>query len=173
MTTRKTAGLIRIVAAVVLIAAVFAGSAGPAAAGGWAVASLDSVPIAEPGATTDVSFTILQHGIRPADLDEGVGIEIRHDDGRSEFFPATGDGTPGRYVATVTFPAGAGTYEWLVQMGWFGPHELGALNVRTPDGDAGGAWSAIRWLTLAGSVLLGGIAVADMAVRHRRRPALG
>lgn len=174
MTATITSRLVRIVTAVALTLAACAGFTRPASAGGWAVASLDSVPAAEPGATVDVAFTILQHGVTPAALDDGVGIEIRHgDDGNSSFFPAVGDGIAGHYVATVTFPETAGRYEWQVQMGWFGSHELGTLDVRVADEPSDGAWATIRWLMLAGAVLLAGIAVADIGFWRRRHLALG
>ncbi len=171
--TATTCRLVRIVAAAALAVAAFAGFSSPASAGGWAIASLDSIPAAEPGATTEVSFTILQHGTTPADLDEGVGIEIRDHDGASSFFPAVSDGTVGHYTATVTFPETAGTYEWQVQMGWFGPYELGDFDVRAAETASAGPWATIRWLTLAGAVLLAGIAAADMVLSRRRRLAIG
>jgi hypothetical protein len=173
MTATATSRLVRIVAAAALTVVAFAGFSSPASAGGWAVASLDSIPAAEPGATTEVSFTILQHGITPADLDEGVGIEFLDHSGTRAFFPAVSDGTAGHYVATVTFPETAGTYEWQVQMGWFGPHELGTLDVQSAETTPLGVWSTIRWLTLAGSLLLAGIAVADMVFSRRRPLAIG
>jgi hypothetical protein len=168
MIETTTARLVRVVAAAALAAAVFAGLCTPAAAGGWAVATLDSVPVARPGATTEVSFTILQHGTRPADLDEGVGIEIRFPDGGDAFHPAIRDGAGGHYVATVTFPDTAGTYEWRVRMGWFGPYDLGTLEVRAADSVADGAWSTIRWPMLAGGALLAGAAVANVLGERRR-----
>ena len=173
MTATTASRLVRIVTAAALTIAAFAGFGSPASAGGWAVASLDSIPAAEPGATTEVSFTILQHGITPADLDEDVGIEIREHGGGSSFFPAVSDGTAGHYVATVTFPETAGTYEWQVQMGWFGPHELGTLDVQSAETAPLGVWSTMRWLTLAGSLLLAGIAVADTVFSRRRPLAIG
>ena len=172
MTATTTSHLVRIAAAALAVAA-FAGFSSSASAGGWAIASLDSIPAAEPGATTEVSFTILQHGITPADLHEGVGIEISGQDGASSFFPAVGDGTAGHYVSTVTFPEAAGTYEWQVQMGWFGPYELGSLDVRTTETESVGAWATIRWLVLAGAALLAGIAIADMGLSRRRHLATG
>jgi hypothetical protein len=173
MPTKTASRLARIVTATALAVAAFAGFGTRVAAGGWAVASLDSVPAAAPGASTEVSFTILQHGVSPAVLDEGVGVEIRDHDGDIAFFPAVGDGTPGHYVATVTFPETAGTYEWQVRMGWFGPHELGRLDVRAPEAGSHTAWSTLRWLTLGGSLLLAAVAVADLAVSRRRHLALG
>ena len=66
-----------------------------ASAGGWAVGSLDAVPAATAGQTSAVGFTVLQHGVTPADLSEDVGIEIVNADGTALFFPATNDGVPG------------------------------------------------------------------------------
>ena len=60
-----------------------------ASAGGWAVTTLDEVPVPTSGEAVTVGFTILQHGVTPADLDEGVGIEITGADGTVEVFPAT------------------------------------------------------------------------------------
>ena len=173
MTATATSRLVRIVAAAALAVAAFTGIGGPASAGGWAVASLDSIPAAEPGATAEVSFMILQHGITPADLDDGVGIEIRDHDGDSSFFPAVSDGRAGHYVAAVTFPDAAGSYEWQVQMGWFGPHDLGTLDVQSAETTPLGVWSTIRWLTLAASLLLAGIAVTDKVFSRRRPLAIG
>jgi hypothetical protein len=170
MTTTTARGLARIVAAAALTVAALAGWSSSVSAGGWAVASLDSIPTAHPGATGEVSFTILQHGVSPVDLDEDVGIEIRDDAGIIAFFPAVGSGPTGHYVATVRFPEAAGTYPWSVRMGWFGPHELGTLDVRAPAPSASPvAWPTTRWLALGGSLVLAGIAVVDLAVSRRRR----
>lgn len=151
--------------------ALVAGSSGPASAGGWAVASLDAIPTAAPGATVDVSFSILQHGVRPVDIDEGVGIEILDADGTVAFFPAVGDGVLGHYVATVTFPDAAGSYQWTVRMGGFGPYELGTLELG--EAASGALWSTARWFALAGALLLAGVAVVDLARARRRNLAFG
>lgn len=173
MTTTTAPRLVRIVTAAALTVAALAGSSSSVSAGGWAVASLDAIPAAQPGATSEVSFTILQHGVRPVDLDDDVGIEIRDGDGTIAFFPAVSDGATGHYVAMVTFPEEAGTYPWSVRMGWFGPHELGTLDVRAPEPASPTAWPTIRWLALGGSLMLAGIAFVDLAVSRRRRLAVG
>ncbi len=159
-----------------LLALIVAVSASSASAGGWAVASLDAMPNATAGDSVDVRFTVLQHGKTPAVLDSDVGIELVLADGTMQFFPAAADSVPGHYVATVTFPAEAGSYQWHARMGWFGSYELGAIDVAAPassDGATSGGgsiWPDLRWVTLAASIVLGGVAIADAAAtRHRRR----
>ena len=120
--------LVRLVLAS-LLAIVVAASASPASAGGWAVTSLDELPAATAGESVDVGFTILQHGQTPAVLDSGVGLELVLADGTTQFFEAVADGVPGHYVATVTFPVDAGSYQWRAHMDWFGTYELGSINV--------------------------------------------
>jgi hypothetical protein len=158
-----------------LVALVVGASASSASAGGWAVASLDELPQATAGQTADVGFMILQHGQTPAVLDVGVGIELVLADGTTELFPAVPDGVPGHYVATVTFPADAGTYQWRAHMDWFGVYELGTIEVAgatssTAGGGGGGSiWPDLRWVTLAAAIVLGGVAIVDTAVTRRRR----
>ena len=115
-----------------LLPLLVAASASTASAGGWAVTSLDSIPEVTAGESADVGFTILQHGETPAVLESNVGIELVLADGTIQFFEAVSDGEPGHYVATVTFPASAGSYEWHARMDWFGTYELGAIEVAAP-----------------------------------------
>lgn len=158
-----------------LVVLVVAASASSASAGGWAVASLDEMPAATAGGSVDVGFTVLQHGKTPAVLDSDVGIELVLADGTMDFFPAVADGTPGHYVASVTFPNAAGSYQWHARMGWFGSYELGAIDVApsaTSDAGGGGGssiWPDLRWVTLAASIALGGVAIGDAVVTRRRR----
>lgn len=173
MTPRTAHRLVRFAAAAVFASAALAGSNGNASAGGWAVGSLDAMPAATAAATTEVGFTILQHGVHPAAVDGEVGIEIRDDGGTQEFFPAVGEGATGHYVATVTFPEVAGSYSWNVRMGWFGAYELGTLDVGVPEPASTGTWMTFRWFTLGGSLLLAGIAIADLVVSRHRRVAVG
>ena len=135
------------------------------------MASLDSVPVAEPGQTVAVGFTILQHGVTPVALDEDVGIELSLDDGTSGYFPATADGEVGHYVAEVTFPEATGEYDWSVRMGWFGPYELGSIEVTAGGPEGASIWSAGRWVLVATAVGLGAIAVSPLLAR-RPRPAM-
>jgi hypothetical protein len=145
-----------------------AGVGADAAAGGWAVASLDGAPSAVAGEPTEVGFTILQHGETPVNLSGEVGIEIVHRDGTTEFFPAVNDGF-GHYVATVTFPD-EGSYAWDVHMDWFGAQHIGRIDVAASDGESSSsAWGTARWGLLAATLALATVAIADTAVGRRRR----
>ena len=150
---------------------ILVGDSSIASAGGWAVGSLDAVPVAMAGERATVGFTILQHGVTPVDLlgdpANEVGIEIGRADGSAEFFPAVGEGTVGRYVATVEFPA-AGTYVWSIRMGWFGPQPLGTLEVRVASGRPDSVWPTARLATLALTIGLAALAIADFLVTRRR-----
>ncbi len=153
-----------------VIGVVLLGSGGAASAGGWAVASLDSLPTATAGEAAQIGFTILQHGVRPAELTDGVGVEIVHEDGTVEHFPAHGDGIVGHYVATVTFPNGTGTFRWSIRMGWFGEHDLGTLTVGgATDAPSTSAWQGARWAMLAATVALGATTLVDLAFARRHR----
>jgi hypothetical protein len=100
----------------------------PAAAGGWAVTSLDPM-VAAPVEDEDVEvgFTIRQHGRTPVTVDD-VAIVVTDANGGTTRFPAAPDGPVGHYLATIRLPA-AGAYEWSVEQGWFGPQDLGTLDV--------------------------------------------
>jgi hypothetical protein len=169
--------LVRLIVAA-LLALVVGASASSVSAGGWAVTSLDELPAATAGESIDVGFTILQHGQTPAVLEAGVGLELVLADGTTEFFPAVAEGVPGHYVATVTFPVESGSYQWRAHMDWFGTYELGSIDVAaapsssTGSGGGGSIWPDLRWVTLAASIVLGAVAIADVVItRHRRRTA--
>jgi hypothetical protein len=140
-----------------------------ASAGGWAVTTLDEVPVPASGEAVTVGFTILQHGVTPANLDEGVAIEITGADGTVEVFPATND-RPGHYVASVVFPA-AGEYRWAVQQGWFGEQELGSLSVGGPSSTTTGYRfpTVVRYGLPVLAIGLAGLAIADVLAGVRRR----
>ena len=166
---------VRLMIAALLAILIAASATQTASAGGWAVASLDAVPAPTAGESTDVGFTVLQHGQTPAVLDADVGIELVLADGSTRFFAAVADGVPGHYVATVTFPETDGSYGWNVRMGWFGSYELGSIDVAAPrtatDGRSRGGWiwPDVRWLVLTASIVLGGIAIVDTVIARRRR----
>jgi hypothetical protein len=175
---RARAGLISLM--IVGIGAVLAPQS--AGAGGWAVSTLDPVRAPVAGETTEVGFTIRQHGVRPASVDGKVGIGVESAAGAAEFFAAAPQGTTGHYVVRVEFPE-PGSYRWSVFQGWFGEQRLGrievadAASVAVPAGGTvgdGGSGSTFRG-PLSVRVLLpvlglgfGIFAVAE-AVRARRR----
>lgn len=173
--TRRRECRLRIVtgsAAVLATLAIVLGLGAPAAAGGWALGSLDALPDARPGETEQVGFTILQHGVTPVEVDGDVGLEIVGADGAITFFQAVPDGDVGHYVATIAFPA-AGDYTWNIQMGWFPPQDLGSLNVApaSPTGHVA-LWGTARWGVLGVAAMLAGLAMADLVVGRRRGAAI-
>jgi len=154
--------------------ALLATTALPAAAavkGGWATSTLDEAPRAEPGATTDVGFTIRQHGQRPVNVDD-VAVVIRVDGG-DQTWPAVQQGPVGHYVAEVTFPD-EGEYGWAIRQGWFGDYDMGRLKVGGVAGvSSGSRWSDTSW-TLRGLLVLPIVASAGLFLldrSRRRRPA--
>lgn len=162
----------------------------PAAAGGWAVTTLDPMSPPVAGATIEIGFTILQHGRSPVNPDaavdgipgEPVAVAVRSADGGETVFTARQDGPTGHYVAEVTFPQ-AGQFDWEVRQGWFGPQDLGAIDVLraegadlvvTPPSPAPSAGSEYRWPVLVRAAVPSvGIAAAAFLLadllRQRRR----
>jgi hypothetical protein len=164
-------------------------SASPAGAtptGGWAVSSLDPMPVPVAGEEVEVGFTIRQHGVTPVNPVDGggeaVAVAIWSGSGSAAVFPARQEGPTGHYVADVTFPA-TGRARWEIRQGWFGPQDLGAIDVAAPGtgGKAQGSAAAgghHRWplaartaaVALAGAAA--GVAVADVWHTRRRRRRL-
>ena len=143
-------------------------------AGGWAVGSLDAIPEATAGETGEVGFTILQHGVTPADLADDVGIEIVHTDGTLDYFAAERDESIGHYTASVTFPTATGEYEWNIRMGWFGPQELGTVNVTSGNDPrtTTTVWPTVRWAMVTLTAVLAAVAVSNLAASRRRARVL-
>jgi hypothetical protein len=140
-------------------------------AGGWAVTTLDPMAAAPaPGEPVDVGFTIRQHGVTPVAVD-GVRIMVTDASGGTEAFAARPEGTTGHYVAAVTFPV-AGAYRWSVVQGWFGPQDLGTIDVQptaTP-ADAGVQRWPLAW-RVGLPVVAVALALAAILDRRRRVPA--
>src|SRR5918999_177331 len=82
----------------------------PAAAGGWASATIDSGPI-DPTAGTpvDIGFTLKQHGQTPISWEMVTFTSTNAETGEQVSVEALPKGAVGHYVATVTFPS-AGTW---------------------------------------------------------------
>jgi hypothetical protein len=175
---RRTLGALATAAGALLVMATTgvpgAGAAGEAATGGWATTTLDETPQAEPGETTEVGFTILQHGRTPVAV-EDVAVIVR-DEGTDQEWPAVAQGKTGHYVAEVTFPA-EGDYTWAVRQGWFGEYDLGPLEVGGGAGTAAAAstswWSdspwALRVLLVLPIVASVGLFLRDRRSRSRSR----
>jgi hypothetical protein len=156
-------------AAVLALAAI--GVATPAAAGGWAVVSLDPMfGVPQPGQPFHVGFMILQHGRTPI-TDRDAAVLVTDATGREARFPATPHGPVGHHVATVTIPA-AGTYHWAVEH-VFGSQDVGIVTVGGTSSAAGsGGGSSSPWTAplFAVAALLGALAVVDLVRSVRRRP---
>jgi hypothetical protein len=164
----------------VLVAAVLAvvtfAVAAPAAAGGWAVTTLDplaTAPVA--GEPFEVGFTIRQHGRTPVSLPDAA-IIVTGPDGRTTRFPATPQGPEGHHVATVEIAA-PGPVTWAVEQGLFGQQDLGTLDVggAATTGSAGTGSSPWTTPLFAVAALLAALGLADVGrglFDRRRRHAV-
>jgi hypothetical protein len=156
-------------AAMLVIAAI--GDASPAAAGGWAVVSLDPVGAApQPGQPFEVGFMIRQHGKTPI-TDPDAAVLVTDAAGHETRFPARPHGSLGHHVATVTLPAD-GTYRWAVSH-VLGTQDIGTVTVGGPGSAASsGVGSSSPWTVplFAVAALLGLLAGADVVRTTRRRP---
>ncbi len=86
----------------------------PAFAGGWAVITLDELPMdVVAGEPLTVGFTVRQHGRTPMD---GLEPTITAHLYKEEFFEVEAEpgGKPGHYTATLTFPR-EGDWNWSIQ----------------------------------------------------------
>jgi hypothetical protein len=179
-TTRKIlVGGLTVVAAVGLALSVGVGSA---SAGGWALTSLDSVPVPVAGRSLDVGFTIRQHGVTRVNPTGDVGVSVESAGGRVQEFPAQAEGPPGHYVARVLIDE-PGASTWQIRQGWVPPQDLGVVEVRdspapastTGAPDAAGPGSVYRWPAAVRLLLpaiglgLGVFAIADVMANRRRR----
>jgi hypothetical protein len=139
-------------------------------AGGWAVTTLDPMAAPAPGEPVDVGFTIRQHGVTPVAVDD-VRLTVTDATGATEAFAARPEGATGHYVAAVTFPA-AGAYRWTVEQGWFGPQELGTIDVQplaAPADPGVERWPLVWRVVLP--FLAVTLALAAIFDRRRRVPA--
>lgn len=160
---RRLIQLATMVTAVTAVAALVAG--GSAAAGGWAITVVDPFSAPRAGDVVDVSFTILQHGRTPVDVDD-VMLIVRQPDGSNRRAPAEPAGEVGRYRAAITV-AEAGRYTWTIQQGMFGPQDLGGFDVAAaPESISFGPTAIATGIGLAGVAGLG-----VLGVRRRRRAA--
>ncbi|MGW3343545.1 hypothetical protein ACWDA3_09560 [Nonomuraea rubra] len=119
----------KILAAVIAVAALVAGGAPAAAAGGWAVTFLDPAPSRfESGTSYALGFWVLQHGTHPFEGKmDPVGLRLTGEDGTSLDFKGTALPEAAHYLASVVVPDGV----WKVEgvQGPFQPYEVGTLTV--------------------------------------------
>lgn len=163
----------RVSACLITVAIGALGIGSLASAGGWAVSTLDEIPVPTAGGPIDVGFTIRQHGITPVDMSENVGITITLTGGTAQYFPAVGDGTVGHYVARVEFPS-EGQYQWSIRQGWFADQDLGQIDVGAPIKivNTGSGSGSLRYIALGGAMLFGLVALSDVVMARRRRLSL-
>ena len=142
---------------------------GWALAGGWALTSFDELPSDfEAGASYDLTYTILQHGVNPVDVGQS---EVRVIDGNGDVmtFGATRLPERGRYQVTVTFPQ-SGLWTWEVTQGDFGTHPMGPISVSPGMTAAAAADSLLAWLLpLALAISIGLVAVQIVNLTRQRR----
>lgn len=88
-------------------------------AGGWAVATLDTLPsYAVAGQPLEVGFVIRQHGQTPWSYDNVNVYARREEDGASFTVDAWPEGAEGHYAATLNFPT-SGAWKWGIETGLF------------------------------------------------------
>lgn len=163
----------RVLTCLLTVAVCALGFGSGASAGGWAISTLDEIPVPIAGEPIDVGFTIRQHGVTPIDLTENVGITISLAGGNAQYFPAAGDGTVGHYVARVEFPS-EGRYQWNIRQGWFAEQDLGQIDVGAPTKivNTGSSPNSLRYIALGGAMLFGFVALTDVVMARRRRLSL-
>lgn len=105
--------------------------AGQALAGGWAVVKLDTLPAdVVAGRPLSVGFTVLQHGTHPFPGLSPIVKAEHASSGEKVEVAASDQGTPGHYVAEITF-ANSGTWNWVIDA-FNGDHPMPPLNVLPP-----------------------------------------
>jgi hypothetical protein len=86
----------------------------PVFAGGWAVISLDELPVGvAAGEPYKIGFTVLQHGRTPMTGLYPI-VTARIAKGEVLTFSAEPEGKPGHYTAALTFPT-SGEWDWSIQ----------------------------------------------------------
>jgi hypothetical protein len=86
----------------------------PAFAGGWAIITLDELPVdVVAGQPLQIGFTVRQHGVTPlGGLDATIMAHLPFEELLTVH--AKPEGEQGHYTATLTFPK-EGNWEWSIQ----------------------------------------------------------
>jgi hypothetical protein len=165
------------------LAALF-GFARPALAGGWAVVTLDALPVdVRAGQPVTLGFMVRQHGRTPIDVHTFEGrmpvLRARHAaSGATLAAEARKEGPVGHYAVTVTFPRD-GVWSWSIAPEPFAATNLGELTVlpaapAAPSPPASAAAPSpvlARAAQIAGGLLLAvALALAVAGVARRRTP---
>ena len=153
-----------------------------AAAGGWAIVTVDQLPgEVHAGETLRLGFMVLQHGKTPTNQVEPYLKAYNSESGETVRANAVQEGSVGHFVVEIVFP-GAGTWEWSIVPAPFEGTQLEPLNVlpaslpqafASPDPAVALDASDLRvWLRWSGiSMLLGAGAVAGLGRRSSARAA--
>ena len=151
----------------------------PVFAGGWAVISLDELPVGVvAGEPYNIGFTVLQHGKTPmTDLYPIVTARIAN--GEILTFSAEPEGKPGHYTAALTFPKD-GEWEWSIQaftmdlkMPVLTVGAAGASSVAEPVLKSETQFASISpWLIVRVAAFALGLAGLMIVLRRRSRTAV-
>jgi len=174
MSRRVLSSLIALAIALVLVPA--------AAAGGWAIATLDQLPgEVHAGETVSLGFMVRQHGKTPTNEVDPYVQGYNSESGESVRAYAVQEGEVGHFVVEIVFPA-AGTWEWSIVPAPFEGTQLEPLSVQpatltqpaaSPQQsvafDANNLRVLLRWSGIA--LLLGAGALAALGQRSSRRAA--
>jgi hypothetical protein len=144
----------------------------PVLAGGWAVVTLDELPVnVAAGQPLTIGFTVLQHGRTPTPgLKPTVTAALLKDEQFT--VKAQEEGKPGHYTATLTFPKG-GEWNWSIDA--FGMDQpMPVIHVSAPAGVTATqpekATAGIPFLLIVRALAFGiGILALVFALRSRSR----
>ena len=153
--------LMRRLTLVLVLAVAVAVPAGTAQAGGWATVEVAQPPAGiSAGDEWRAELLIKQHGITPLDGLE-PSVEINNGAGAVRTFRARPAGSPGTYVADVTYPS-AGTWNTRFYDGFTNatPHRLAPLTV-APAGGAPATPAGERPATPTGEQPATSVAAGD------------
>lgn len=150
----------------------------PVFAGGWAVITLDDLPVGVvAGQSFTVGFTVRQHGRTPmGDLHPTITATLNKE---TEFVVyAEPEGKPGHYAATLTFPK-EGEWRWSIQaftmdqmMPMLSVSAPNTGSVSQPVAKSEPVAPSIPWLLIVRGLAIGGC-IAGIALAFRKQSRLG
>jgi len=144
-------------------------AATPAAAGGWAVVTLDELPTdVVAGLPVEIGFMVLQHGRTPTEGLSPVIIARHLDTSEAVRVEAVSSGDPGHYAATLTLPT-PGEWSWKIDA--FSTVSMPSLQVTGSDQPAGVSSSSL--LSVWVSVLMIAMATLVLVISIMRRVRWG
>jgi len=151
-----------------------------AAAGGWAIATLDQLPgEVQAGESVSLGFMVRQHGKTPTNEVDPYVLAYNPESSESVRAYAVQEGEVGHFVVEIVFPA-AGTWEWSIVPAPFEGTQLEPLSVlpatltqpaASPEQTVALGASDLRgWLRWSGiALLLGAGALAVLGRRGARQ----